>query len=215
MRSYVYSKHFFADRFDSGLRFPYFAFDVLTSVQTRKRLFSILSRHEDYPGDSSLKLFLRYFNSSRWYAVSHFFGGLSYSSSYFDPSLCLRRVYTDIFHSSLLFLSSKALDNYHELMVSWLSSVASSRNIPFVRSPLESRYSGSDIELKGLNIEFESGLKASYRTLEDRIILSKSSVVIVVPNDQVKDRYAARFRVLSVDVVSLSGFPDYLDSFYH
>ncbi len=128
--------------------------------------------------------------------------------------LSLRRVYTDVVGKRLIFLSGSRFDFYHEKMVSWLSSVAVNFGVSFVRDPSDSRYSGYDLEIRGLNVEFESGLKASYRDLEDRIALSRSRVLIVVPNEEVRVRYVNHFRLWDVDVIPLSGWESYLKCNY-
>ncbi len=202
----------FKSDFDYSLSYPDFVYQVLISVQTRKKIFSLLKLHRDFQGDQSLKDFLHYFNSSRNYAVSSLFPDryISRYSPFLNPDFRLRHIFTDYFNRSLVFLSSMGLDNYHELIVSWLSSVVSLYSIPFIRSPADSRYSGADLELANLFVEFESGLKASYRGLENRIILYRSPVVIVVPNERVKKRYMTHFKLWNIDIVSLLEFPRFL-----
>ena len=196
--------------------FLHFVYQVLLSVQPRERIFRLLRTHRHYPGDQGLSFFLRYFNSSPRMAISHLSGeDRSFTNeSLLFSGLILRRVYTDVVGKRLIFLSASRFDFYHEKMVSWLSSVTVDFGIPFVCDPSDSRYSGYDLEIRGLNVEFESGLKASYRDLEDRIAISRSRVVIVVPNEEVRVRYVNHFRLWDVDVISLSGWESYLKCNY-
>lgn len=196
--------------------FSDFLYQVLLSVQPRKRIFSLLRAHWDYPGDEDLKLFLRYFNSNPDMVLSRVLGNGRLVLRDFElfRSLKLKRVYTDIVGQSLLFLSASRFDLYHEKMVSYLCSIAFSCGLEFVRDPSASRYSGYDLEIKGLNVEFESGLKASYRDLEDRITISRSHVVIVVPNQEVLIRYLNHFRIWDVDIISMRDWESYLKCNY-
>ena len=147
-------------------------------------------------------------------ALSRLFGGRNTAVHKLFYGLILKRVYVDVLGERLIFLSSSPYDFFHEKMVSYLSSVVVRMGLSFVRLPFESRYSGYDLELKGLNVEFESGLKASYRGLEDRIALSRSHVVIVVPNEEVRIRYMNHFCLWNVDVISLLNWFSYLRRFY-
>ncbi len=192
--------------------FSGFLYQVLLSVQPRKRIFSLLRAHQDYPGDEGLRLFLRYFNSNPYMVLSRVLGNgrIIMRDAELFRGLKLRRVYTDIVGQCLIFLSASRFDLYHEKMVLYLRSVALSLGLEFVRDPFDSRYSGYDLEIKGLNVEFESGLKASYRDLEDRIALSRSRVVIVVPNQEVLVRYLNHFHIWEIDIISLLGWESFL-----
>lgn len=113
-----------------------------------------------------------------------------------------------------MFLSSKRVDHYHEKVVSHLSSLSILIGLSFKRRPSESRYDGYDLEFRNLNVEFETGLKASYRDLEDRIVLSRLPVVVVVPNEVVRERYSNHFLVWDVSVITLSSYSSFVKQTY-
>ena len=143
--------------------------DLLFSVQSRKRVFDSL---------------FRYFPSLLVSDVQSVLSSL-HRVEYSDMSFTYRSVYTDCLEDDVLFLSSKSVDRYHEKLVSHLTSVSVLSGLSFKRRPSCSRYDGYDLELRGLNVEVETGLKASYRDLEDRIALSSYPVLVVVPNQDV------------------------------
>jgi hypothetical protein len=164
--------------------------DLLFSVQSRRRVFDSL---------------FRYFPSLLVSDVQSVLSSLR-RVEYSGMSFTYRSVYTDCLKDDVLFLSSKSVDRYHEKLVSHLTSVSVLSGLSFKRRPSRSRYDGYDLELRGLNVEVETGLKASYRDLEDRIALSSYPVLVVVPNQDVLKRYSNHFRFWDVHLTSLSGY---------
>lgn len=164
--------------------------DLLFSVQSRKRVFDSL---------------FRYFPSLLVSDVQSVLSAL-HRVECDGRSFVYRSIYTDCVEDDVLFLSSKSVDRYHEKLVSHLTSVSVLSGLYFKRRPSCSRYDGYDLELKGLNVEVETGLKASYRDLEDRIALSSYPVLIVLPNQDVLKRYSNHFRFWDVRLTSLSGY---------
>jgi len=177
-----------------------YVYDLLFSVQPEKRVYSLVSY---------------YFPAVSHDLVSGFLSSLEGSPIlYHDYYYRFRSVYTDIVHDNVLFLSSKRVDRYHEKAVFHLSSLSILLGLSFCRKPSVSRYDGSDLEFTDFNVEFETGLKASYSALEDRIILSSLPVVIVVPNSAVKERYASHFSVWDVSVITLASYSGFVSQFY-
>lgn len=164
--------------------------DLLFSVQSKKRVYDSL---------------FRYFPSLFVSDIQSVLSSL-HRVEYNGMSFVYRSVYTDCLSDGVLFLSSKSVDRYHEKLVSHLTSVSVLSGLSFKRRPSRSRYDGYDLELKGLNVEVETGLKASYRDLEDRIALSFYPVLVVVPNQDVLKRYSNHFRFWDVHLTSLSGY---------
>ena len=164
--------------------------DLLFSVQSKKRVFDFLFHYFPSLFVSDIESVL-----SSLHRVEY--NGVSFS---------YRSVYTDCLSDDVLFLSSKSVDRYHEKLVSHLTSISVLSGLSFKRRPSLSRYDGCDLELRGLNVEVETGLKASYRDLEDRIALSSYPVLIVLPNQAVLKRYSNHFRVWDVCLTTLSGY---------
>ena len=188
----------FSSIFPSSEDWETYLFDLLFSVQPKKRVFSSLLHY--YP----------------FLTVSEIDGCLSSLSyvEYLGSRYLYRSVFTDAVGDYVLFLSSKKTDRYHEKIVSHLVSISVLSGCSFVRKPSQSRYDGYDLELKGLNVEFETGFKASYRDLEDRIALSRFPVLVVLPNRDVLERYSNHFRVWDVSLVSLVSYSSFLKSFF-
>ena len=172
--------------------------DLLFSVQSKKRVYDSL---------------FRYFPSLFVSDIQSVLSSL-HRVEYNGMSFVYRSVYTDCLKDNVLFLSSKSVDRYHEKLVSHLTSVSVLSGLSFKRRPSRSRYDGYDLELKGLNVEVETGLKASYRDLEDRIALSFYPVLVVVPNQDVLKRYSNHFRFWDVHLTSLSGYLNSVRSLY-
>jgi hypothetical protein len=172
--------------------------DLLYSVQPEKRIYDLLSLH---------------FPSLSFEVIENYLSSMS-SVVYGDRRYRFRSVYTDILQDNVMFLSSKRVDHYHEKVVSHLSSLSILIGLSFKRRPSESRYDGYDLEFRSLNVEFETGLKASYRDLEDRIALSRLPVVIVVPNEVVRERYSNHFLVWDVSVITLSSYSSFVKQTY-
>ena len=171
---------------------------LLFSVQSRTRVFDFL---------------FRYFPSLLTYDIQAYLSSL-HRVEYNGRSFIYRSIFTDCLPDDVLFLSSKSLDRFHEKLVSHLTSVSVLSGLSFKRKPSHSRLDGYDLELRGLNVELETGLKASYRGLEDRIALSSYPVLIVLPNQDVLKRYSHHFRNWDISLTTLSGYIPFLRSFY-
>lgn len=188
----------FSSIFPSSENWETYLFDLLFSVQPQEKVFGSLLRYYPFLAVSDVGCYL---------------SALSYVE-YLGNRYLYRSVFTDAIGDYVLFLSSKKTDRYHEKMVSHLVSISVLSGCSFVRKPSQSRYDGYDLELKGLNVEFETGLKASYRDLEERIALSLFPVLIVLPNQDVLKRYSNHFRVWDVSLVSLASYSSFLRSFF-
>ena len=194
-----------------------YAVDLLFSVQSRKHLFDLVLGYYLGLSSSDLDSFLVGVREGLFFLSEPFLnrmgqGGfvLSHKSKFAGDSYYLRSVFTDSVGDDVLFFSNKWLDFYHERAVRWLARISLLEGLKFVRVPSSSRYDGYDLELEGLNVEFESGLKRTYVDLENRIILSRLPVLVVVPNEAVRLRYSNHFKVWAVDVVTLAQYRCYL-----
>lgn len=172
--------------------------DLLYSVQPEKRIYHLI---------------LSYFPSVSYALVHNYLSSIS-SVVFNGDRFHFRSIFTDILSDNVMFLSSKKLDHYHEKVVSHLTSLSILLGLSFKRKPSQSRYDGYDLEFRNLNVEFETGLKASYRDLEDRIALSPLPVVIVVPNESVKQRYSNHFSVWDLSVITLSSYSSFIRQKY-
>jgi hypothetical protein len=195
--------------------------DLLFSVQSRKHLYDLVLRHYIGLSPSILDSFISDI-SSHGFTVSQLFLNSLNSASFYSSHISkfpgiayhLHSIYTDAVADDVLFLSNKWLDIYHEKAVKWLTRVSLLEGFKFSRVPSFSRYNGYDLELKGLNVEFETGLKRNYPGLENRLLLSRVPAVIVVPNESQKKLYSSHFHYWLVDVISLAGYRKYLASQY-
>lgn len=188
----------FSSVFPDNSDWQTYLMDLLYSVQPEKRIYDLLNLH--FPSLSSGE-------------VKDYISSMS-SVVYEDRRYRFRSVYTDILRDNVMFLSSKRVDHYHEKVVSHLSSLSVLLGLSFKRRPSESRYDGYDLEFRNLNVEFETGLKASYRDLEDRIALSRLPVVIVVPNEVIRERYSNHFSVWDLSVITLSSYSSFVGQKY-
>jgi hypothetical protein len=126
-----------------------------------------------------------------------------------DRSLSLKQIFVDVPQDWVMFFSGKQYDFFHERCVRWMIYVSLGRGFKFRRTPSRSFRDGADLELSGLNVEFESGLKRTYTSLRSRIESFSDPWIIVVPNSNVQKRYKDHFE----NVITLSSFPSFLDSF--
>ncbi len=172
--------------------------DLLFSVQSKKRVFASL---------------FHYFPSLLVSDVQAVLSSL-HRVEYNSMPFIYRSIFTDCLNDDVLFLSSKSSYRFHEKLVSHLTSLSVLSGLSFKRKPSLSRYDGYDLELKGLNVEVETGLKASYRDLEDRIALSRYPVLIVLPNQNVLTRYSHHFLNWDVHLTTLSGYLPSIRSIY-
>jgi hypothetical protein len=194
-----------------------YAVDLLFSVQSRKHLFDLVLSHYLDLSSSDLDSFLVNVRKGRFFLSEPFLnlmsqGGFvfSHKSKFAGDSYYLRSIFTDSVGDDVLFFSNKWLDFYHERAVRWLTRISLLEGLKFVRVPSSSRYDGHDLEFQNVNVEFESGLKKTYVDLENRIILSRLPVLVVVPNMAVRFRYSNHFKVWTVDVVTLAQYRCYL-----
>ena len=192
--------------------------DLLFSVQSRKHLYDLVLRHYIGLSPSILDSFISDI-SSYGFTVSQLFLNSLNSASFYSSHISkfpgiayhLHSIYTDTVADDVLFLSNKWLDIYHEKAVKWLTRVSLLEGFKFSRVPSSSRYGGCDLELKGLNVEFETGFKHSFSDLSYRISNSPVPVLIVVPNRQVKFIYLPRFSRKVLKIISLSQYRPFLN----
>nr|AGL45421.1 hypothetical protein [Cloning vector pSTA]BAF30817.1 hypothetical protein [Thermoplasma acidophilum] len=123
--------------------------------------------------------------------------------------LKLRHIDMDLKHDEggLWFLSGSNMSVLHDWMEGQVVRVLRDYHVEFAVPPEYTRRRDADIVLHGFKIEIETGLKKDSSALVDRISSYDGPVVVVVPNQAVKSRYA---RILSgfqnVNVLTLLEF---------
>lgn len=105
----------------------------------------------------------------------------------------------------------KNMSSDHKYMEKEIISILKSKNIPILKVSKSGGHADPDIETPDLNIEIETGKKHSVKDLKDRLKITTKLTVIILPNDEVLQRYS-KFKNKNVHVVSLENFDKYLES---
>lgn len=101
------------------------------------------------------------------------------------------------------------LSGLHAFMQREVAEALKAKGIKILEQSRPGKRSSPDIETAGLSIEVETGLKHDRIDLENRILKSQKRVIIVVPNEDLIDRYK-KFSSDRLEVVTLGEFDSVL-----